>query len=169
MFFKALPLIENTDSPSARDGFKASIVPRTILTESNVFESFPVENVGKSRQKVVTEHNHLEEDQKKKITGLDHTVETLMKMFEKLKQKSTECEKKKVQKPKVQSSPKFTWVESQKLKPNIARNLALFGKPFHMKVPTQPPKLPVIKIWKPLSSTAKSSWKPMLGVSGWME
>ena len=91
-----------------------------------------------------------------------------MKLFEKLKQndKSSECEKNKV--PKVQSTPKFTWVESQKLKPDIARNLALFGKPFSMKVPTQPPKLPFVQLWNPLSSKTGSLWKPMSG-GHWIE
>ena len=160
-------MIEDTDLRSARENFRTSVLPRNLIAESNVFESFPGEDGVENRRRDDIKHDHPERGQKNKIKEIDQTVSTLMKMFETLKQKNSDCKKDKV--PKVQSSPKFTWVESQKLKPNIARNLALFGKPFDIEVPRHPPKLPVIKIWNPLSSKTRSSWKPVVEASNWME
>ena len=160
---KALHLIGNTEFRSARQNFKTSVLPRNFLVHSNVLETFPEDDQNRRRDEI--KHDRPETSQNNKIKALD---QTLMNLFEKLKQnqKSTDCEKNKV--PKMKSTPKFTWVESQKLKPNIARNLALFGKPFNMKVPTQPPKLPVIQLWNPLSSKTGSLWKPMSG-GNWIE
>ena len=158
-----MPLIENSDFLLNSENIRTSVLPRNVIQES-LYDKDGSQNRRRDEttQKEMSQRNHLK--------GLDQTVATLMKMFENLKQKSAECEKNKVLKAQSSlKSPQFTWVESQKLKPNIARNLALFGKPFDMKVPTQPPKMPVIKIWNPLSSKTRSSWKPMLGGSGWME
>ena len=158
-----MPLIENSEFHLSRENIRTSVLPRNFIHES-LYGEEGSQNIRRD------ETTQKEKSQKNHLKGFDQTVATLMKMFENLKQKSAECEKNKIL--KAQSSPKspqFTWVESQKLKPNIARNLALFGKPFDMKVPTQPPKLPVIKIWNPLSSKTRSSWKPKLGGSGWME
>ena len=155
-------MIEDTELRSGRENFRPSVLPRNLIAESNVFKSFP-----DNRRRDDIKQDHHERGQKNKINEIDQSVSTLMKMFEKVKQKNSDCEKDKV--PKVQSAPRFTWVESQKLKPNIARNLALFGKPFDIKVPRHPPKLPVIKIWNPLSSKTRSSWKPVVEASNWME
>ena len=155
--------MENPEFRLNSENVRTSVLPRNVIQDSFYGE-------GGTQNRRRDEKIQKERSQKNQLKGFDQTVATLMKMFENLKQKSPECEKNKVL--KAQSSPKspqFTWVESQKLKPNIARNLALFGKPFDLKVPTVPPKLPVIKMWNPPRSKTRSSWKPMLGDSGWME
>ena len=155
--------MENPEIRLNSENVRTSVLPRNVIQDSLYGEDGPQ---NRRRDETIQK----EGSQKNKLKGFDQTVATLMKMFENLKQKSPECEKNKVL--KAQSSPKspqFTWVESQKLKPNIARNLALFGKPFDLKVPTLSPKLPVIKMWNPPRSKTRSSWKPMLGDSGWME
>ena len=160
-------MVKDTELRSANENFRTSVLPRNHKAESNVFELFPGEDGVENRRRDDIKHDYPERGQKNKIKEIDQTVSTLMKMFETLKQKNSDCKKDKV--PKVQSPPKFTWVESQKLKPNIARNLALFGKPFDIEVPRHPPKSPVIKIWNPLSSKTRSSWKPVVQASNWME
>lgn len=42
---------------------------------------------------------------------------------------------------KLEERPKFKWVQVQKIKPSIARNLALYGKPV-----IESPKMPKMKI-----------------------
>ena len=155
--------MENPEFRLNSENVRTSVLPRNVIQDSLYGED-------RTQNRRRDETIQKESSQKNQLKGFDQTVATLMKMFENLKQKSPECENNKVLKARSSPmSPQFTWVESQKLKPNIARNLALFGKPFDLKVPTLPPKLPVIKMWNPLSSKTRSSWKPMLGDSGWME
>ena len=61
------------------------------------------------------------------------SIETLLKMVENLEKKIDICEREKGFRSDLKhQNPKFFWVQPKLgiIKPDIAKNLALFGKPF---------------------------------------
>ena len=67
------------------------------------------------------------------MKGLENVnLEKLIKIIEELKRSTSEClnVEKKANESVTDKPPQFTWLKVQTLKPETARNLALFGKPF---------------------------------------
>ena len=82
-----------------------------------------------------------------KMEDQDHSdpldVSTLLQKLEDCEEKMKEI---KAQKTKI---PRFTWVPTMKIKSNIARNLAIFGKPFPQHKPVKVLRPKSIPVYRP--------------------
>ena len=117
--FQGLPIIEDPDFLRSYNSFVGAKIPQNILPISKDNNGSTVSTTEKVIQNIEM-----------------RAIETLLKMVESLEKKIDICEREKGSSSDLEhTNPKFFWVQPKLgiIKPDIAKNLALFGKPFSGK------------------------------------
>ena len=132
--------VSNREHEISNPNFHSSFVPPNIVKDNFQHEN----KIDDQDQK---EHPWKPHDIRRKTLDASDSdpldVSTLLQKLEDCEEKMKEI---KAQKTKI---PRFTWVPTMKIKSNIARNLAIFGKPFPQHKPVKVLRPKSIPVYRP--------------------